>query len=44
MAGYLCAAQYYGEEMAGWSIPAAEHSTITSWGKEGTCQYYTHPG
>jgi len=35
MAGYLCAAQYYGEEMAGWSIPAAEHSTITSWGKEG---------
>ena len=44
MAGYLCAAQYYGEEMAGWSIPAAEHSTITSWGKEGTCQDYTHPG
>lgn len=23
---------YYGEEMAGFSIPAAEHSTITSWG------------
>lgn len=25
---------YYGEDMAGYSIPAAEHSTITSWGKE----------
>lgn len=24
---------YYGEEMAGFSIPASEHSTITSWGK-----------
>lgn len=26
--------EYYGEEMAGFSIPAAEHSTITSWGKD----------
>ena len=26
--------RYYGEPMAGFSIPAAEHSTITSWGKE----------
>ncbi|MFC4426233.1 nicotinate phosphoribosyltransferase [Deinococcus navajonensis] len=25
---------HYGAEMAGFSIPAAEHSTITSWGKE----------
>jgi nicotinamide phosphoribosyltransferase len=25
---------YYNEKMAGFSIPAAEHSTITSWGKE----------
>ncbi len=25
--------KYYGEECAGFSIPAAEHSTITSWGK-----------
>lgn len=25
---------YYGEEMAGFSIPAAEHSTITAWGQE----------
>ncbi len=26
--------KYYNERMAGYSIPAAEHSTITSWGKE----------
>jgi nicotinamide phosphoribosyltransferase len=26
--------RYYGADMAGFSIPAAEHSTITSWGKE----------
>lgn len=25
---------YYDEPMAGFSIPAAEHSTITSWGRE----------
>ncbi|MFC4639199.1 nicotinate phosphoribosyltransferase [Deinococcus hohokamensis] len=25
---------HYGAEMAGFSIPAAEHSTVTSWGKE----------
>lgn len=28
------ARKYYNERMAGFSIPAAEHSTITSWGKE----------
>lgn len=26
--------EYYSEEMAGFSIPASEHSTITSWGRE----------
>lgn len=25
---------FYGEEMAGYSVPAAEHSTMTSWGGE----------
>lgn len=30
--GALYARKYYGETMAGFSIPAAEHSTITSWG------------
>jgi nicotinamide phosphoribosyltransferase len=36
MSGVLAAREYYNEPMAGFSIPAAEHSTITSWGgKEG---------
>ena len=32
--GVLAARRYYDEPMAGFSIPAAEHSTITSWGRE----------
>ncbi|UPG87190.1 nicotinate phosphoribosyltransferase [Luteibacter aegosomatis] len=32
--GVLAAREYYGEAMAGYSIPAAEHSTITSWGRD----------
>lgn len=32
--------QYYGEPMAGFSIPAAEHSTITSWGKNREADAY----
>jgi nicotinamide phosphoribosyltransferase len=31
--GILYARRFYGEQMAGYSIPAAEHSTITSWGE-----------
>lgn len=34
VAALLAARRYYGESMAGFSIPAAEHSTITSWGRE----------
>ncbi|MGF6711119.1 nicotinamide phosphoribosyltransferase [Luteibacter sp. W1I16] len=34
VSGVLAARTYYGEPMAGYSIPAAEHSTITSWGRE----------
>lgn len=34
VSGLLAARAYYGAEMAGFSIPAAEHSTITSWGRE----------
>ncbi len=30
--GLRYARHYYGETMAGFSIPAAEHSTITTWG------------
>lgn len=32
--GVLAANRYYNEPMAGFSIPAAEHSTITTWGKD----------
>ena len=28
------ARRYYGAEMAGFSIPAMEHSTVTSWGRD----------
>lgn len=31
---------YYGADMAGFSIPAAEHSTITSWGRDGEVEAY----
>ena len=34
ISGLLAARAYYREPMAGFSIPAAEHSTITSWGRE----------
>lgn len=32
--GVLAANEYYNIPMSGFSIPAAEHSSITSWGKE----------
>ena len=32
--GILAANRYYKADMAGFSIPAMEHSTVTSWGKE----------
>jgi nicotinamide phosphoribosyltransferase len=34
VAGLLLAREIYDCEMAGFSIPAAEHSTITSWGEQ----------
>lgn len=34
MSGIICAMEYYNAKMCGFSIPASEHSTITSWGKE----------
>ncbi len=30
--------KYYNEEMAGFSIPASEHSTMTSWGEGAQCE------
>lgn len=34
VAGLVMLRKFYNERMAGFSIPAAEHSTITSWGRE----------
>lgn len=34
LAGISLAREYYGATMPGYSIPAAEHSTITSWGRD----------
>lgn len=33
MESLIAARRYYGADMAGFSIPAAEHSTMTSWGR-----------
>ncbi|NML32794.1 nicotinate phosphoribosyltransferase [Paraburkholderia antibiotica] len=32
--GVIAANHYYNDDMAAFSVPAAEHSTITSWGRE----------
>lgn len=51
LSAVLGARTYYAEPMAGFSIPAAEHSTITSWGREGEAaayrnmlRHYARPG
>ena len=38
--GIIAANRHYDAPMAGFSIPAAEHSTITTWGKEGELEAY----
>lgn len=35
VAGLIMARRYYNEKMAGFSIPASEHSTMTMWGRDG---------
>jgi nicotinamide phosphoribosyltransferase len=41
LAALIVARDYYGcPNAAGFSIPAAEHSTITSWGREGEVEAY----
>ena len=40
MASLLLHRKFYNSEMAGFSIPAAEHSTITSWGRENEAEAY----
>lgn len=40
--GVLYARRYYGAEMAGFSIPASEHSTMTAWGVEREVDAYSN--
>lgn len=40
MAALMLLRKHYNEPMAGFSIPAAEHSTISSWGREGEVDAY----
>ncbi len=40
VAGLVYARKYYHEPMAGFSIPAAEHSTMTAWGEERETEAY----
>jgi nicotinamide phosphoribosyltransferase len=40
MAALQVARNYYNEPMAGFSIPAAEHSTMTAWGKTNEAEAY----
>lgn len=42
IAGVITARDYYGEEMAGFSIPASEHSTMTAWGKKNECKAFAN--
>jgi nicotinamide phosphoribosyltransferase len=42
IAAILAAKKYYSEPMAGFSIPAAEHSTIISWGKKNERNAYEY--
>lgn len=42
LAAVLAARRYYHAEMAGFSIPAAEHSTMTSWGRDNEADAYAN--
>ncbi|MEM9336869.1 MAG: nicotinate phosphoribosyltransferase [Patescibacteria group bacterium] len=35
LSGILAARRFYGADMPGFSIPASEHSTMTTWGRDG---------
>lgn len=42
MEALIGARRYYGENIAGFSIPASEHSTMTSWGRENEKDAYSN--
>jgi nicotinamide phosphoribosyltransferase len=40
VSGIMAAMEYYDAEVCGFSIPAMEHSTVTSWGRENEVESY----
>ena len=42
LAAIMAGREYYNEPMAGFSIPASEHSTITVWGEDNEAQAYAN--
>ena len=40
--GLMFVRRYYGADIAGYSIPAMEHSTVTSWGRENENAAYSN--
>lgn len=42
LGGVVAGRRFYNEKMAAFSIPAAEHSTITSWGRDGEAAAYAN--
>lgn len=42
LSGVMAARRFYGADMAGFSIPASEHSTMTSWGKDREAEAYAN--
>ena len=42
VAALIAAKRYYRAEMAGFSIPATEHSTMTAWGKDNEADAYAN--
>ncbi|BFM07090.1 nicotinate phosphoribosyltransferase [Halioxenophilus aromaticivorans] len=42
LSGLMAARRYYGADMAGFSIPAAEHSTVTAWGRDNEVAAYAN--
>ena len=42
LSGVLAARRYYAEPMGAFSIPAAEHSTITAWGRDQEREAYAN--
>ena len=35
LAALIVGKEYYNEDMGGYSVPASEHSTMTTWGRNG---------